>query len=70
MNSMPTPRELAAEALDALQATPEDPQRHFQRLVELGWINTRGEVTKLLGGDAEPEPGHTEKNGSPVRAPS
>lgn len=55
MNSLPTPRELAAEALEALRAAPEDPKLHFQRLVDQGWINTRGQVTKLLGGDAEPE---------------
>lgn len=55
MKSFPTPRELAAEALEALRAAPEDPKLHFQRLVDQGWINTRGQVTKLLGGDAEPE---------------
>lgn len=64
MNSLPTPRELAAEALEALRAAPEDPKQHFQRLVDQGWINTRGQVTKLLGGDAEPE--KTVTNGTPV----
>ena len=29
---------------------------HFEQLVRLGWINRQGEVTRLLGGDAEPEP--------------
>lgn len=67
MNKILSPRELAAEALEALRKSPEDPKQHFQRLVELGWINTRGEVTKLLGGDADPEP--TAKNGTPP-APS
>ena len=51
-----SPRELAAEALAALRAAPEDPKQLFQRLVERGWINMRGEVTKLLGGEADPEP--------------
>jgi hypothetical protein len=57
MNKALSPQELAAEALQVLRAHPEDPKAHFQRLVERGWINTRGEVTKLLGGEAEPEPG-------------
>jgi hypothetical protein len=55
MSEQPSPRELATEALEALRAAPEDPRQHFQRLVERGWITTRGEVTKLLGGEAEPE---------------
>ena len=42
MNSIPTPKELAAEALAALRAAPEDPEQHFQRLVDQGWINARG----------------------------
>jgi hypothetical protein len=65
MNSFPSPRELADEAREALRASPEDPKRHFQRLVEMGWINTRGEVTKLLGGDAEPELSVRSENGTP-----
>jgi len=55
MSRDPSPRELAAEALALLRARHEDPKEHFRRLVELGWINWRGEVTRLLGGDAEPE---------------
>jgi hypothetical protein len=65
MNSLPTPRELAAEAIEALRAAPEDPSQHFQRLVDQGWINMRGQVTKLLGGDVEPEKPVT--NGTPVQ---
>jgi hypothetical protein len=65
MNSFPSPRELADEAREALRASPEDPKRHFQRLVEMGWINARGEVTKLLGGDAEPEASVPSGNGTP-----
>ena len=56
MSNAFSPRELAAEALAALRASPEDPSRLFQKLVQRGWINARGEVTKLLGGDADPEP--------------
>lgn len=48
-----TPSEIAREAL---QKSRETPQEHFQRLVRLGWINSRGEVTRVFGGDAEPEP--------------
>lgn len=62
MSRILSPRELADEALAALRDAPEDPKQHFQRLVELGWINARGEVTKLLGGEADPEP--TAKNGT------
>ena len=33
------------------------PLEHFRRMVASGVINARGEVTRLIGGDAEPEPG-------------
>ena len=52
----PSPRELAAEARAALLASPETPEEHFQRLIKCGFINAHGQVTKLLGGDADPEP--------------
>jgi hypothetical protein len=51
-----TPAELGEEAMKALRESRESPQEHFARLVRLGWINRQGEVTRLLGGDAEPEP--------------
>jgi hypothetical protein len=51
----PTPAEIAEEAREAMRQSPESPKEHFDRLVRLGFINTRGEATKLLGGDAEPE---------------
>jgi hypothetical protein len=69
MNSFPSARELAAEAMEALRSSPEDPKRHFERLVEMGWINSRGEVTKLLGGDAEPEVPVASQNGTPKFQP-
>jgi len=56
MNS-PTPQEVAREARQALAQSQETPQEHYDRLVRLGWINARGEVTRLLGGVAEPEAG-------------
>jgi hypothetical protein len=65
MSNELSPRELAAEALAALRATPEQPGQRFQRLIELGWINARGEVTKLLGGEADPEP-HADNGQTPV----
>jgi hypothetical protein len=51
-----TTAELAAEARKALRESRESSHNHFERLVMLGWINRQGEVTRLLGGDAEPEP--------------
>ena len=58
MNS-PSSSELGREALEALRRSrsSQTPEERFQRLIHLGWINARGEVTRLLGGDAEPEPG-------------
>lgn len=42
--------------MKALRESRETPKERFARLVQLGWINRQGEVTRLLGGDAEPEP--------------
>ena len=50
-----TASELAEEARAALAAHKETSSEHFERLVRKGFINRRGEVTKLIGGDAEPE---------------
>src|SRR4051812_43400930 len=56
-NSFPTLEELAREAREALRSEPaESADEHFNRLVRLGWINARGEVTKLIGGSADSEP--------------
>jgi hypothetical protein len=55
----PSPEELAAEAREALRRLPPQSSReHFTELVRKGWINARGQVTKLLGGIAEPEPNY------------
>ncbi len=51
----PTPQEIAREAREALSRSKETPQEHFDRLIRRGFINARGEVTRLLGGNAEPE---------------
>jgi hypothetical protein len=55
MTGFPSTAELAKESREALRRSRESPAEHFDRLVRLGFINKRGEVTKLLGGDAEPE---------------
>jgi hypothetical protein len=58
-NLDPTPEELAKEAREALRGEPpESADEHFARLVRLGWINAGGQVTKLIGGLAEPEPNY------------
>lgn len=56
MTPFQTPAELADEAMKALRESREPSHEHFAQLVRLGWINRQGEVTRLLGGDADPEP--------------
>ena len=58
MSSSPSPEEIAAEAREALRTDKESPDECFTRLVRLGWINARGQVTKFLGGEADPEPNY------------
>jgi hypothetical protein len=68
-NSHPTPTELAAEAREAMRQQPLGPAgSEFDRLVELGWINAKGQLTKLLGGDADPETS-VHANGAPASTP-
>jgi hypothetical protein len=57
MNRYPTPDELAQEAREVLRKHPPK-QGHelYIELVRKGFINARGQVTKLIGGSAEPEP--------------
>lgn len=56
MKHNPTAQELALEAVEALRkAPPETPRQHFARLVRMGLINSQGRVTRLYGGEAEPE---------------
>jgi hypothetical protein len=62
-----TPQEIAREAREALAKNPETPKEHFERMVRAGFINKRGEVTKLLGGDADPEPYAENKLPEPKR---
>ncbi len=52
----PSPRQLGEEALAALRAAPrETPEQVFARLVRMGLTDTQGRVTRLYGGEAEPE---------------
>lgn len=40
----------------ALDATDLPPKENFERMVAIGLINSEGQLTKLYGGQAEPEP--------------
>lgn len=71
----PSPAALAKEAREALSRRPPQSSReYFIDLVRSGFINARGQVTRLIGGSAEPEP-HREtwtperpsKNGKPKK---
>jgi len=68
-NGYPSPDEIAAEARESLsRRPPKSPRERFQEFVRLGWINARGQVTKFLGGRADPEPHYqtwTEENDHP-----
>jgi hypothetical protein len=59
MSISPTPEEIAAEAWEAWRRRPRRNSReHFMHLVRKGWINAKGEVTRLIGGSADPEPNY------------
>ena len=55
-----------AQMRKALEASTSamTPLEHFRGMVASGVINARGEVTRLIGGDAEPEPGARRPNGA------
>jgi hypothetical protein len=56
-NKPPTPENLAAEAREALRQVPPKTGRElYIELVRKGFINALGQVTRLIGGGAEPEP--------------
>jgi hypothetical protein len=58
-NPFPTPKELAAEAREALRRHPPKTGRElYIWLVRQGFINAKWQVTRLIGGSAEPEPGY------------
>jgi hypothetical protein len=52
LHRQPTIEELRA----ALEATRLPPKEGFAQMVAWGLINAEGQLTKLYGGDAEPEP--------------
>jgi len=53
----PSPAQLVKEARESLKRSPPEPPRErIIRMVREGRINSRGELTKLFGGAAEPEP--------------
>src|SRR5262245_38143549 len=55
----PSPEDIAAETREAWRRRPKKSSHElFQELVRKGWINARGQVTKFLGGEAEPEPNY------------
>jgi hypothetical protein len=70
-NVSPTAEQLAQEAREALSRRPAmTPREHFTWMVRKGMINARGEVTRLIGGSAEPEPNHetwTPEENGPTR---
>jgi hypothetical protein len=70
--AVPTPEELSAEARAALRKAPPDTGHAlYVRLIRKGFINARGQVTRLIGGSAEPEPNYQtwtgDKNGARKR---
>jgi hypothetical protein len=67
MNNNLSTKEMIKGARKALEASKLPPRALFAHLVELGWIDARGRVTKLLGGTADPEAGSTPRNGHHAR---
>jgi len=66
LNTFPTPEQLAAEAREALRKhPPKEGLELFIDLVRRGFINSQGQVTRLIGGSAEPEPDY--ENWTPTR---
>jgi hypothetical protein len=50
---------------EAFLRSRRPPKEQFDRLVQMGWIDSRGRVTTLLGGTAQPE-----AHATPGQAPS
>lgn len=48
-----SPKEIAEEAKKAFENDKTTPEEHFDDMVRAGFINKKGQVTKLLGGDAD-----------------
>lgn len=58
LNDMLHKQPTIGEVREAFETSSKSmsPLEHFDRMVKTGIINSRGEVTKLVGGQAEPEP--------------
>ena len=54
--TFPSPEELAREALNRMPLM--SPREYFAWMIRKGFINAQGQVTKLIGGSAEPEPNY------------
>jgi hypothetical protein len=66
----PTPAELAAEAREAMRKSPpKEGHELYVQLVRWGFINARWQVTKLIGGSAEPEPDYEHWTPEPGNQP-
>lgn len=48
-----SPKEIAEEAKKAFLNDKTTPEEHFDDMVKAGFINKKGQVTKLLGGEAD-----------------
>jgi hypothetical protein len=53
LHRQPTIEEMRA----VLEDTRLPPKENFARMVRHGIINSKGKLTKLFGGEADPEPG-------------
>ncbi len=59
LNASPTPEQLVAEIREGFRRVPPlTGHELFVSLIRSGFINARGEVTRLIGGEAEPEPNY------------
>jgi len=63
MSKIMSTKELVKASRKAFEASKLPPRKLFAHLVRLGWIDTRGRVTKLLGGTVEPEAPQKSRNG-------
>ena len=66
MSDIMSTKELVQASKKAFEESKLPPRELFAHLVKLGWIDTRGRVTKLLGGTAEPKP--KSRNGQQARS--
>ncbi|MCE9529948.1 MAG: hypothetical protein K8T89_02220 [Planctomycetes bacterium] len=59
MNPFPTRAQLVAKAREAIRKDPPKMAHDlYMELVSKGFIHSKWEVTKLIGGSADPEPNY------------